>query len=72
MRSNFGKEFAFYIPYKFEEAKDYKYTNKQLGFYWINGDQLVTVRNGHKPWFMSNDGCLLSINGMTIYNNRNE
>ena len=43
VRSNFGKEFAFYIPHKFEETQEWKSTDNIFGFYWINGDQLVTV-----------------------------
>ncbi len=43
VRSNFGKEFAFYIPHKFEEETKMKSEDNNLGFYWINGDQLVTV-----------------------------
>ena len=42
VRSKFGKEFAFYIPSEFWVAYRFR-TGKQLGFYWINGDQLVTV-----------------------------
>ena len=65
MRSNFGKEFAFYIPHKFEEAK-WKSTDKQLGFYWINGDQLVTVTNSENAEFVSNSSDFIRINGMRI------
>ena len=38
VRSNSGKEFAYYIPHKFEESKKWKSTDNKLGFYWINGD----------------------------------
>ncbi len=51
IRSNFGKEFAFYIPHKFEEIKNDKFTGNHLAFYWINGDQLVTVTNSKYPRF---------------------
>jgi hypothetical protein len=44
LRSHLSKEFAFYIPHKFEEAKGGISTDKQLGFYWINGDQLITAK----------------------------
>ncbi len=54
LKSNFGKVFAFYIPSKFEET-NYKLTDKQLGFYWINGDQLVTMTNSKNPVFRSTD-----------------
>jgi hypothetical protein len=30
----------------------------------------VTVTNSYNSEFRSNDGCLVSINGMIIYNNR--
>ena len=66
VRSNFGKEFAFYIPHKFEEAKEFEDTNKQLGFYWINGDQLVTVTNSKYPMFSSDNKYFISIYGMWI------
>ena len=64
MRSNFGKEFAYYIPHKFEEKNTV--TDTQLGFYWINGDQLVTVKNSNNAWFRSIDEWLIFINGMRI------
>ena len=66
MRSNFGKEFAFYIPDKFEEAKEDKSTDNQLGFYWINGDQLVTVTNPNKAWFVSDSSKFIWIPGLII------
>ncbi len=71
MRSNFEKEFAFYIPHKFEEAKEKKFTGNQLGFYWINGDQLVTVTSLKNSWFKSNDDYFIWIYGMFIRNDRN-
>ncbi len=46
--------------------------DNQLGFYWINGDQLVTVKNSKVPGFKSNDECLVQIYGMMIRYNRDE
>ena len=51
VRSNFGKEFAFYIPHKIKEVKNCKITNEQYGFYWINGDQLETVKKSGNSYF---------------------
>ena len=36
IRSNYGKEFAFYIPCEFDECPHGKVAKKQLAFYWIN------------------------------------
>ena len=78
LRNNYGKEFAFYVPHQFKEAKERKFTGDQLGFYWINGDQLVTATNSsnsesrsNKPWFVSNDDSFIGIDGITIKNKRN-
>ena len=45
VRSDLNKEFAFYISFQIEDGLKKKTNDKQLGFYWINGDQLVTVTN---------------------------
>ena len=66
MRSNFGKEFAFYIPHKFKEANDRKSIVEQLLFYWINGDELVTCTNSKNAWFRSDDDSFIVIDGMEI------
>ena len=72
MRSNFGKEFAFYIPHQFVEEGVWRSTDNQLGFYWINGDQLVVVTNSVGPGFSSNDQWFIWIKGIMISNYRNE
>ena len=72
LRSNHGKEFAFYIPHKFEEAKRPKSIYNHLGFYWINGDELVTVTNTNKHWFVSDGVNFIWINGLVINNILNE
>ncbi len=72
VRSNFGKEFALYIPDKFEETKKWKDTDTQLGFYWINGDQLVTVTNSSNLWLKSDNNDFISTAVMAISNDRNE
>ena len=72
VRSNFGKEFAYYIPHKFEESKEWKSSGNHLAFYWINGDQIVTVTNSENNYFKSNDECFIWTFGMGIENNRNK
>ena len=71
IKTNFDKYIAYYVPDKFEEAKDGKDTEKLLGFYWINGDQLITVTNSIAPWFSSNDRYFIGIKGIWIENDRN-
>ena len=50
--------------------KYWKSTGNQLGFYWINGDQLVTVINSVDPGFVSDDNRLIWNDGMKIRNKR--
>ncbi len=45
-------------------------TGKQLGFYWINGDQLVTVTSSKDPYFTSGKSNFISGGGLWIQNNR--
>ena len=69
VRSNFGKEFAFFIPNKFQKSQQLKLTGKQLAFYWIN-DKLVTCTNTSRPEFISNEEYFIWIRwGLFIENN---
>ena len=54
IRSNFDKEFVFFIPNRLEETYDSEITGDLLAFYWINDDQLVTTKNSFEPEFSSN------------------
>ena len=46
IKTNFGKNIAFYFPTEFEETGIMKCNNKkQQGYYWINDDELVRVNN---------------------------
>ena len=69
MRSDSNKEFAFFIPNKFEYAYN-KETGPHLAFYWLNSTQLVTSTKSFYPLFSSNDQYLIEIGGMLIRNNR--
>ena len=43
IKSYSDKKFAYFIPNRFEETgKDRIKTGRQLCFYWINDDELVT------------------------------
>ena len=61
------------MPHRLEKADDLKSTGKQLAFYWINDNQLVTLSNAADPEFLSDDDKLIRIySGMYIKNNRNQ
>ena len=54
-----------------EETIDWKNSDKQFAFYWINDGELITCNKSENPAFKSNNSYLISIDkGMGIYNNR--
>ena len=72
IKSNFGKEFAFFIPNKLEST-DMKTSKKLISFYYINTNQLVTSFCNHNPAFSSNKNWIIWIkSGMGLSNDRNQ
>ncbi len=70
VKTDFAKNIAFYFPLYSNDTLR-KVTQNQLGFYWINGDKLVTVTNSDYSDYESNDDYFIWIEGMIIYNDRN-
>ena len=71
VKSDYGRTFGFFVPTKFEERKVFIGTDKQLAFYWINDDKLITAVKSSDPLFYSNDEGLVVLFGMYIPNDRN-
>ena len=70
LQSNFDKSFGFFVSEKLKKTNQIK-TKKQLAFYFINGNQLITCQTSFKPYFLSNDEFFIGISsGMGIYNDR--
>ncbi len=55
VESEYQKKFAFFVPNKFEYIRYNISNSKQLAFYWINDDELVTCIKSMDPEFSSND-----------------
>ena len=51
VKTNLGKDLVLYVSDRMYESNKWNYTEKIKIFYWINGDQLVTVRYINNPYF---------------------
>ncbi len=70
VRSNYNKEFVYFIPSKFQKARGL-ITGKQYAFYWINNNQLITCMNEKHCVFFSTDKYFIFLDlGIVIANNR--
>ncbi len=69
--SEHNKAFAFFVPDRFQQTSYGKTTSKQIAFYWINDDYLVTSKRSDKTWFCSSDHSFIEILGaLNITNDR--
>ena len=72
VKSNYGKEFVYFMPERLEE-QDFKETELQLTFYWINNKQLITCASSKNHSFFQSGGIfntLIGMEGLSLENDR--
>lgn len=72
VRSNFDKEFAYFMPDRLEE-QGFKETDLQLAFYWIDKTQLITCKSKEQHSFFQSGGqfnTFIGMEGWAVENDR--
>ena len=62
---------GFFVPTRLEQKHNSTKNGKQIAFYWIKIEQLISAKSLDNPRFGSDNDWLIEIyGGMYIYNDR--